>query len=100
MPEKNDVIEYRLGTLEASVTEIKSAVSSIDKSLQKLTSLEERHQETRDALNRAFTQIEDHEVRIRHVEKSEPITRLVRNWIIAGMTGLVALLAVVLASKL
>ena len=99
MPEKHDVIEYRLGTLEASVTEIKSAVSSIDKSLQKLTSLEERHQETRDALNRAFTQIEDHEVRIRHVEKNEPVTRLVRNWIIAGITGLIGMVALVLVGR-
>jgi len=99
MAETHDVIEYRLGTLEASVTEIKSAVSSIDKSLQKLTSLEERHQETRDALNRAFTQIEDHEVRIRHVEKEAPVTKLVRNWIIAGITGLIGMVALVLVSK-
>jgi len=99
MAETHDVIECRLGTLEASVTEIKSAVSSIDKSLQKLTSLEERHQETRDALNRAFTQIEDHEVRIRHVEKEAPVTKLVRNWIIAGITGLIGMVALVLVSK-
>ena len=99
MAETHDVIEYRLGTLEASVTEIKSAVSSIDKSLQKLTSLEERHQETRDALHRAFTQIEDHEVRIRHVEKEAPVTKLVRNWIIAGITGLIGMVALVLVSK-
>jgi chromosome segregation ATPase len=100
MPEKNDVIEYRLGTLEASVTEIKSAVSSIDKSLQKLTSLEERHQETRNALNRAFTQIEDHEFRLRHVEKEAPVTKLVRNWIIAGVTGIIGMAAIALASRL
>lgn len=90
MAEKQDVIEYRLGTLEANFTEIKNAVTSIDKSLQKLTSLEERHQETRDALSRAFSQIEDHEVRIRHVEKDAPVTKLVRNWVIAAVTGAIA----------
>jgi chromosome segregation ATPase len=100
MPEKNDVVEYRLGALEASFTEIKGAVTSIDKSLQKLTSLEESHQETRNALNRAFAQIEDHEFRLRHVEKEAPVTKLVRNWIIAGITGIIGMAAIALASRL
>jgi len=96
----SNVTEYRLDALEGSVREIKDAVGSIAKSLDTLARLEERHQETRDSLTRAFNRIEDHEVRLRKTEAEVPTTRLVKTWVIAGITGLVGIVASMIVGKL
>lgn len=86
------MIEYRIDTLEATVSRISTAVESIDKSLQILATLETKHAETREGLSRCFKVMEenhgDHETRIRVIESEIPTMRLVRNWVIAGVIGL------------
>lgn len=95
-----DVRDHRLEAVERDMGEIKQAIQGIAGSLQTLARLEERHQETRDSLSRAFGQIEDHEQRIRHIERDIPVTKLVRNWVIAAMTGLCGLVLMLMAGKL
>lgn len=100
--EQNNVLEFRVSTLEKVVGEIGQSVKSIDGSLQALTRLEARHAETRDSLSRAFTAIQrlededlkDHENRLRAVEADMPTFRLIRNWVIAGVIGIVALVGI------
>lgn len=97
-----EVLEYRINTLEGSVTEIKQAVKSIDASLQILARLEQRHAETRDGLERAFKEIEDHETRVRIIEGEMPTIKLTRGWLVSGVVsviGVVGLAVVMLVVK-
>ena len=60
MPPEDDinVITYRLGAIE-------DAINTVSKSMQQLVILEQKHIETREALGRAFDNIEDHDARIK-----------------------------------
>lgn len=104
MSEQQQVLEFRVATLEGAVMEIKTAVRSIDTSLQTLARLEAHHSETRDALSRAFADIGDHENRLRDIEAEMPTMRMIRNWVVAGVLGVVsmtgaALIGLVVMSK-
>lgn len=90
------VTDLRIENLERAVTDIRRAIQSIDNSLRILARLEERHEDTRSSLDRAFAQIEEQEARLRTLENEAPVTRLVRNWIISAVVGVVALVAVAL----
>ena len=72
-------LESKLNATAADVSDIKGVISSIDKSLQKLTLLEERHLQTRESLDRAHKRIDEvedwlqdevkgHEKRIQNLE--------------------------------
>ncbi len=52
-------LESKLNATAADVSDIKGVISSIDKSLQKLTLLEERHLQTRESLDRAHKRIDE-----------------------------------------
>lgn len=94
--EEHKVLEFRVGALEGAVGEIKSAVKSIDQSLQSLARLETRHAETRDGLSRAFTDIEDHEARLRAVESEMPTVKLTRSWTLRAVVGIVVVVCLAL----
>lgn len=109
MAQEDSVIELRVSNLESTVNEIREAVKSIDRSMQTFARLEVHHSETRDALGRAFAEIEelkkeqreylkDHETRIRMIEQEMPTTKLVRGWIIAGVIGLVAIVGMAIVA--
>ena len=91
MTEQQGILELRVANLEESVGEIRKAVRSIDGSLQTLTRLEVHHSETRDSLTRTFTQLGDHEERIRALEIEAPSAKMIRNWIVSGVIGIVVL---------
>lgn len=105
--------EHRLGAIE-------DALKSISDSLQKLAALELKHLETREALGRAFDQIddkeqrlrvvelemptlkkiEDHEKRMREIEIQMPTLALVRGWVITGVIGIIGLFGMALFKML
>lgn len=91
MPPEDDinVITYRLGAIE-------DAISTVSKSMQQLVILEQKHIETREALGRAFDNIEDHDARIKKIEIELPTLTLTRGWILSGVITIVSL--VVLAA--
>ena len=95
--ENEKVLEFRVATLEREHGETLAAIKSIDNSLKTLTALEVHHSQTREALGRAFTDIEDHETRLRKVETEMPTMKLVRNWVIAGVIGCVSMVGVAVA---
>jgi len=108
-----EIIEYRVRSLESTVGEIKAAVISIDKSLQLLSQLEAHHAETRDGLSRAFATIkesadeqekhnDDYEERLRLIESQMPTLKLVSGWVIGGVLGTIGIVgsaAIVLVMK-
>ena len=96
-----EIIEYRVRSLESSVSKIEMSVASIDRSLQELAKLEANHAETCDSLERAFSSIErnraDYEAscekvddRIRVIELQMPILKMTSRWIIGGTIGIVS----------
>lgn len=100
MNESRDVLEYRIASLELAVNEIRQAVKSIDASLQVLARLEVHHADTRDTLARAFSDIGDHETRMRLIEEDMPTVKLTSRWVTAGVIGIVAMVGVTLLQML
>lgn len=100
------VLAERVTNLEKATESISHAVKSIDESLKVLTRLDVKHDDTRDGLTRAFKELEDHETRMRaiekeapkdnetrlsNIEKEMPTMKLVRGWIMAGVLGMLSL---------
>lgn len=77
------LLDYRLTQLEKAVTKL------VEQNTQ-LIAIEQRHLETREALDRAFKSIKDVDGRVRTIETEMPTLRLVRGWVIAGMLAVIA----------
>ena len=92
--EHTGILEFRVANLEGAVDEIRGAVKSIDSSLRVLTRLEERHQETRESLERAFKSLSDHETRLREIEKDQPTMKMTRNWVITGVIAMIGMVTI------
>lgn len=90
----DEVLEYRVNALESSVNEIKDAVKGIDRSLNSLCLLEERHIETKQALERAFGKLEKQDGRIQEIESNMPSLKEVRDLIKKGILGILAIVGV------
>lgn len=92
MTPDHHIIEQRVATLEGAVGKIERAVSSIAESMQALVRLEERHAQTQASVERCFKEIEDHEHRLRELEKSEPLQKLTTRWVIGGVVTIITLI--------
>lgn len=77
------LIEYRLSQMERAVTTLVEQNTT-------MIALEQRHMDTREALDRAFKSIKDVDGRVRTIETEMPTLRLVRGWVIAGMLCVIA----------
>jgi len=86
----------RVTNLEKATESISNAVKSIDESLKVLTRLDMKHDKMRDGLGRAFKELEDHESRMRLIEKEMPTITLVRGWAITGAVAGLGLLLMAL----
>ncbi len=89
-------MEARLAVIEGNQVEFKGAVIGIQKNLEMLVRLEERHAETREALGRAFAAQEKLEERIEVIEKHMPGLVEMRGWILAGMLATLGLVGLAL----
>lgn len=87
--EPDNLTQYRLGMIEKTLEAIRD-------NLTQLAQLEQKHIETREALGRAFEQINSQDVRLRGMEQEMPTLRLVRGWVISGVIGIMGLLGVTL----
>lgn len=81
------ITDYRLGMIEKTL-------ESLADNIKQLTTLEQKHLETREALTRSFKAIDLLDSRLRLVELEMPTLKLVRKWIIAGVMGILGLLGV------
>jgi len=112
-PYNAEVIEYRIEALETAIGEISRAVQSIAETTAKIARLEERHTETRAALERAFgaitkTRDELHEAerrvenRLSKLEKDMPAVKETSTWVKSGvlvLVGVVLLASIKLSLK-
>ena len=80
---------------------IEKTLQVIAENLERLATLEQKHLETREALNRAFdaikvteTEIKTTDERVRKIELELPTLKLIRQWVIAGVVGCAGLLGV------
>ncbi len=100
-----DVTHYRLQAMENAVMELRTAHKSIAESLQQLVLLERAHAETRDAITRAWKQIElnaesiravDDQIperlaeRLRAVESDLPMLRKTSGWVTTALLAAAA----------
>jgi hypothetical protein len=108
-PENHELVAHRLANLERNTAEMAVAVKSMAESLSILATLEVKHEETREALGRCFTEIKnskaeqavvnkDIETRTKAIEVEMPMTKMVRGWNIAGVTGVFVLVALAIVA--
>ena len=94
-------LESKLNATAADVSDIKGVISSIDKSLQKLTILEERHSQTRENSERAHKRIDEvedlfqdeikgHEKRIQNLELHDAKGLWVERVVWVAVAGIIA----------
>lgn len=100
-PINAQVIEYRVGALEEAIKQISLAVKIIAENTSQIASLEQRHAETREGLERAFNAVaksdERHEKlsgRVMEIEKAMPSIKESSRWIRLGVISLVGLVLV------
>lgn len=94
MDEVNQTLAGTEALTQYRLTMIEKTLEQIADNLSKLASLEQKHLETREALERAFSTIEKHDGRLRVMETEMPTLTLVRGWIIMGVVGILGLLGV------
>lgn len=82
-----DLTAYRLEMIE-------NTLEALAENIRQLTTLEQKHLETRESLNRSFKAIEAIEKRTRDIELELPTLKLVRGWIIAGVLGIMSMLGI------
>jgi len=83
-PESHVLVNYRLARVE-------EAIIKLSETTEQLVRLEEKHLETRAALNRAFESIRDLQGRVAAVEHQMPKLTLAMGWVFAGVIAIVAL---------
>lgn len=91
MVDEEKLVPYRVQKLEEAVSSIGESLKGIERTLQTLTTLEVRHTETRDALNRAFSSIDQIDVRVDKIEKKIPVFDLTSGWVKTGVLGVLGL---------
>jgi L-alanine-DL-glutamate epimerase-like enolase superfamily enzyme len=85
----DELTSYRLEMIEQTL-------KAISDNLSQLATLEHKHIETREALDRAFSSVEKIDGRVKHIEIEMPTLKLVRGWVISGAVGIIGLLAITL----
>lgn len=75
---------------------IEETLKAIKDNLGTLAALEQKHLQTREALERAFTNLGKMDERVRKIEHELPTLTLVRKWVIGGMVGIISLLGLTL----
>lgn len=92
--------DERIRVLERSHEKTAQAIDAIRKSLESLVRLEERHAESKEAINRAFTYIEKIEARLEEIERKMPGLVEVRRWVVRGVLAIVSVVFVALLSTI
>jgi hypothetical protein len=92
------VIENRLGDIAADVSEMKGELRAVAAGMERVTRLEEGRSHHEQALGRAFEKLDLHDRRLGILESEQPMTKMVRGWVIAAVVSLVALLGMQVVS--
>lgn len=76
------------------ISDIKSSISGINKSLEVLGRIEERQMNVMNTLGRGDKVMVDHDIRIKVIEQKIPQLEETRTWVIKGVTAGVSMLCV------
>lgn len=68
---------------------IEDTLEKVSETLGKLAVLEQRHLETREDIERSFSEIKALNERMRAVELDMPMLRQIKNWIVSGVVAVV-----------
>lgn len=93
-----DVIKAELRGMRQDVSEIRGAMAKVADALERLARLEERHSTVSGALERLFVAVGKIEVRLREIEQSQPVQKLMSGWV-ANSVWAAAGMAVMLVLK-
>lgn len=105
-----DAVELRLGNIEQGLTKLEAAVQKLAEAMVQVARLEVQLAHNGEAVQRAFNTIEqlvqrlDHhesvvDVRMRVLEESAPINKLISGWVLAWIAGVVGLVGGAVAMK-
>ena len=94
------VVEERIKTIAADVTDMKATMKDIASSLSTLAVLEVRHNTTAESLSRAFKAITINSERIEKIERKLPNINLASSWVFKGVIGTIAIVASAIVSLL
>ncbi len=86
------VLAERMDRIGDDVSEIKDGMKAMAAGMEKIVRLEERHDNHSKAIERAFGSIGGMEGRLKTLEAQEPINKMVSNWVISGVLGIVGLI--------
>lgn len=86
-PASVQVLDHRVGAVEGAVHKIADAMDRFAKTTEQLARLEERHVETRQAMERAFGEIGKLDVRTDAIEARLPPLEETRSWVVRGLIG-------------
>ena len=84
-----ELTQYRLQMIEDTLKAIRDNLGT-------LAALEQKHLQTREALERAFSTIGKIDERVRKIEHEIPTLTLVRKWVIGGVIGIISMLGLML----
>lgn len=89
-PTHHDALtQYRLEMIE-------DTLKAVAENLERLSTLEMHHLETREAMSRAFDAITKIESRVHSMEMELPTLKLARGWVITGVVGCIGLFGTLL----
>ncbi len=99
----DDTTSFRLSAVERQLENQTEALNKIGEAINRFSLLEERHLETRGALERAFTSIAktDHSVdqidlRVNAIELAMPQLKETRRWVVTGILAGIAMMGAAL----
>ncbi len=85
-------LEEKIKIVSEDMGEIKSVLRDIASSLNSLAILEEKHKNTTESLQRAFTALDKHGNRLDDIEKSLPYLKLASGWLFKGVLFIMGIL--------
>lgn len=95
MPEvSNDVLSAELKAIAARQDDMARTLGKMADTLSAVVRMEERLTEGREALSRAFNELDDHERRLKKVEVDLPPLKESRKWITGGIVALMGAMVV------
>lgn len=90
----NDVLRAELRAVADRQGEMSRTLGKMADTLSAVVRMEERLTEGREALARAFTELDDHELRLKRVELDLPALKEARKWITGGIVAVVGAMIV------
>lgn len=95
-----EVLRTEVRHVRESIVDIRETLRSINSAVQALVRVEQTQVGHQEAISRAFKSIEDHESRLMEIENERGVINLVKNWVVAGVVGVIGLVALAVARML